>query len=284
MSGAVFRSLPTSGLPGLLSFSANNLQEKILISITSLHWAYWSRGWYVRRHPCNKAHHWSRFCCDSFFSWILLKYFRHCFRVNCGTKMADIEQVQMIPFVWNFFWLEYLRAGFWCRCIWFGFLGPSWFDRTTNQAQLCGSLKNVSLWDFFPLMIILITASLSSNTYNKVSWCEDWTFEGTQSIWFNTLVIPRDFWFSSVTTGLPGLSLVWIVFPRTETIRSHKSRAQSDPINREQESSDFVELCESEVCFLHIHLIGTNVWLPKIHKIPSEVDFESSRSPAKSES
>ena len=49
--------------------------------------------------------------------------------------------------------------------------------------------------------------------------------------------------------------------------------------------SDSVELCETEVCFLHIQLIGTNVWLPKIHNVPLDVDFfESSRSPAKLES
>ena len=45
-----------------------------------------------------------------------------------------------------------------------------------------------------------------------------------------------------------------------------------------------VELRETEVCFLHIQLIGTNVWLPKMHKTPPDVDFESSKSPAKSES
>ena len=45
-----------------------------------------------------------------------------------------------------------------------------------------------------------------------------------------------------------------------------------------------VELCETEVCFLHIQLIGTNVWLSKMHRIPRDVDSESSRSPAKSES
>ena len=43
---------------------------------------------------------------------------------------------------------------------------------------------------------------------------------------------------------------------------------------------DSVELCETEVCFLHIQLTGTNVLLPKIHKALAEVDFESSRSPA----
>ena len=48
--------------------------------------------------------------------------------------------------------------------------------------------------------------------------------------------------------------------------------------------TDSVELCETEVCFLHIQLIGTNVWLPKIHNVAPDVDLESSRSLAKSES
>ena len=71
---------------------------------------------------------------------------------------------------------------------------------------------------------------------------------------------------------------------------------QSNPTNREREYrlisiqcpkrwfSHSVVLCETAVCFLHIKLIGTNVWLPKTHYVPPEVDFESSRSPAKSES
>ena len=40
--------------------------------------------------------------------------------------------------------------------------------------------------------------------------------------------------------------------------------------------SDSVELWDADILFLHIHLMGTNVRLPKIHKIPPEVDFESS--------
>ena len=43
-------------------------------------------------------------------------------------------------------------------------------------------------------------------------------------------------------------------------------------------------MCETAIRFLHIQLTGTNVLLPKIHSTPPEVDFESSRSPAKSES
>ena len=39
--------------------------------------------------------------------------------------------------------------------------------------------------------------------------------------------------------------------------------------------------CETDVCFLHIQLIGTNSQLPNMHSLPSEADVESSRSPAK---
>ena len=77
------------------------------------------------------------------------------------------------------------------------------------------------------------------------------------------------------------------MFPKTETIRSHKSRAgipsNLNPASKEM-ISDSVELCETEVCFLHIQLVGTNVRLPNTHNVPPEVDFESSRSPEKSES
>ena len=45
-----------------------------------------------------------------------------------------------------------------------------------------------------------------------------------------------------------------------------------------------VELWDTDVCFLHIQLMETNVRLPKIHEIHPEVDLESSRSPVKSES
>ena len=88
--------------------------------------------------------------------------------------------------------------------------------------------------------------------------------------------------------GSPRTWSFWYVFPwRTVTIRSQKSSAGIpsilNPASKEM-IYDSVELCETEVCFLHIQLIGTNVWLPKIHSVPPQVDFESSRSPAKSES
>ena len=46
--------------------------------------------------------------------------------------------------------------------------------------------------------------------------------------------------------------------------------------------SDSVKLCDTHVCFLHIQLTRTSAWLPNVHNVLPEVDFESSRSPAKS--
>ena len=45
-----------------------------------------------------------------------------------------------------------------------------------------------------------------------------------------------------------------------------------------------VLLCETAVCFLQVHLIGTNVLLPNMHSTLPDVDVESVRSPAKSAS
>ena len=66
--------------------------------------------------------------------------------------------------------------------------------------------------------------------------------------------------------------------PKVESRQSMRNPASKEMI------SDSVELWDTDVCFLHIQLIGTNVRLPKIHKTLPEVDFESSRPPAKSES
>ena len=82
------------------------------------------------------------------------------------------------------------------------------------------------------------------------------------------------------------LCLGWTVLLIERNVSITISRAGNpsirNPVSRET-ISDFVELCETQVCFLHISLTGTNVRLPKMHRIPPEVDVESSRSPAKSE-
>ena len=87
-----------------------------------------------------------------FLHLILFVFFSTSFRTLCRTGMADVIQTQkMIPFIrCEIPRLACLRVGFWCQCIWFEFLGPKWFDRTTNQAQFCEFWKRVSLPDFFP--------------------------------------------------------------------------------------------------------------------------------------
>ena len=68
---------------------------------------------------------------------------------------------------------------------------------------------------------------------------------------------------------------------------SQRSRASipsmRNPASKEM-IPDAVELKDTDGCFLHIQLMGTSVRLPLIHKTLPEVDLESSRSPAKSES
>ena len=214
--------------------------------------------------------------------------------------MADVEQTQkMIPFITCEISL--------CQCVCELVLGVNVFD--LDCGVQIASIKwqtRATLWvletclivGLLPFKIILITASLSSNTYNTASWWEDWTLEGRKSTLSNSLITLWVclrlwiVWGGGQTSRLffdrsPCSIWFWFVFPRTATIRSHKSRAgipsNLNPTSNEM-ISDSVELCETEVCFLHIQLVGTNVWLPETHSVPPEVDFESSRSPAKSES
>ena len=74
--------------------------QKTLTFITSLLRAFWCRWWHSWGSPCNQTHHWSWLCCDSFFTWFLLRSFWHHFRTICRTEMANVKQTQkMIPFI-----------------------------------------------------------------------------------------------------------------------------------------------------------------------------------------
>ena len=71
------------------------------------------------------------------------------FRTIGRTEMADVEQTQkMIPFIT-------------CHVSFHQYFGVDVFDldvgvhRTTNQKQLCGFWKHVSLSGFFPLQSLL---------------------------------------------------------------------------------------------------------------------------------
>ena len=118
-----------------------------------------------------------------------------------------------------------------------------------------------------------------------------------QDVWRNKVNIIQNVEHSSrlplhvicitANNGFSRSIMVLSCVSKTKTIRYNKSRAGIpsflNPAFKEM-ISDSVELCETAVCFSHIQLLGTNVWLPKTHNVPPEVDFERSISPAKSES
>ena len=66
-----------------------------------------------------------------------------------------------------------------------------------------------------------------------------------------------------------GLGIVVLFERNTSITTSQRSRASNPSIRNPASSemiSDSVELCETEVCFLHIQLTGNNVLLQEIYK------------------
>ena len=137
--------------------------------------------------------------------------------------------------------------------------------RSNNQSSATlWVLETCLIVGLLPLMIILISASLSSNTYNKASWCEDWTFEGTQSILFSALIFPWDLWLLSMIIGRPGLSEVGIVSVQRDDFGFCTTVWNGNLFLTHPTCWNKCTTSENAQC------------------VPPEVDFESSRSPAKS--
>ena len=216
---------------------------------------------------------WSRLCFHR--RWIVWKTFLRSFRHdNALLNMSAI-------------W-------FWCQHTWFESWDPNWFCRTTNPTQLC-ELLTCLIVGLLPLIIIFITASLSSKMCNcdsfskRCAFAETWSTFDRSTFWVNTWLTSGVFLgmlpVSPKLLGL-GLGTPWVVLSTSMTM-SHTSSAGKPSIRKpasSEKKSYSVELWDTEVCFLHIQLIGTNVLLPKKHQTPPDVDFGSSRSPAKSES
>ena len=70
------------------------------------------------------------------------------FRKNLRHGILLLLSDGPIHHAWNCPWSACQQVGFRCQHIWFGPLAPNLSCRTTNQAQLCGSAKHVSLSDF----------------------------------------------------------------------------------------------------------------------------------------
>ena len=187
---------------------------------------------------------------------------------------------------WNVLWLACRRVVFWCQHIWFGSSVLNWFCRTTNQAQLCGFWTRVSLPDFVLCFDVFkdVRLRLASRRMCVGGY--------VIHIWqlLNLSLFLLKWWMIScraqVSSSLLCLAVLFEERHTSITV-SQRSRASSpsmrNPASKEM-ISDSVELWDTDVCFLHIQLMETSVWLLNVHKTPPEVDSESSRSPAMSES
>ena len=166
------------------------------------------------------------------------------------------------------------------------------FGSSNQSRATLWVLETCLIVGLLPFLIILITASLSSNTYNKASWWEDLTFEGIKSTLSKSLITLWDclrFWTvrggertSRLFINRSPCSLwLWFVFPRTATIRSHESSAgipsNLNPASKEM-ISDSVELCETESLFL----AHPTYWHERVTS--QNAQCSTSRSPAITES
>ena len=101
----------------------------------------------------DQIHHWSRFCCDSFFTWIFLRSFRHYFRTICGTEMADAKQTQkMIRYIT----CEVSLGQYACELVlsinvFIWILGSNLIRSYNESRATVWFWKHVSLSGFFPL-------------------------------------------------------------------------------------------------------------------------------------
>ena len=134
------------------------------------------------------------------------------------TEMANVKQTQkMIPFITCEVSLGISMSASWflvsMYLIWiFG----SKLIRSNNQSRATlWVLETCLIVGLLPFMIILITVSLSSNTYNKASWREDWTFEGIKSTLSKSLITLWD------------CLRLWIVWGGEQTSRWFFNKSQS---------------------------------------------------------
>ena len=148
-------------------------------------------------------------------------------------------------------------------------------------------LETCLIVGFLLFIIILMTPSLSSKTYNRTSRFADWTFEGTKSMSCTTSIKLQDL-FSHLRVA------PWHLKHK----KYFQRQKQLDPTIPEQANHPISVLCPQRQfqillnCEKQLFVSCTSNLLEQMydcqkkkkHNVPPEVDFESSRSPAKSES
>ena len=238
----------------------------ILTSVTSLPRAYWSRAtvsW-------QQMHHLSRFCCDAFFSWILLRSFPHCVRAHCGTWNGwHWTSTQMIPLMTCeiFFGWHVSELVFGVNVFSFGFWDPDsikWlikrFSVSPGNMSCCGTPP---FNDHLDHCFIVFKHTQQSFLMRRLV--------------LSTLIFPWDFLTSFSINRSP--RSVWSLSHASKNRNNQIPLFQSKQPVQSQFSvrRDDFRFCRTvrngSLFLLHIQLIRTNVWLPKMHNVPPEVGF-----------
>ena len=138
--------------------------------------AFWSSRSKNNRSPFaasrDSIHHRFHLCCDSFFTCIFLRSFRHHFRTIDRTETANVKQTKkMIPFITCEISLgQCMSASWFLVSMYLIWILETKLIRSNNQSRApLWVLETCLIVVLLPFLIILITASLSSNTHNKAS-------------------------------------------------------------------------------------------------------------------
>ena len=126
---------------------------------------------------------------------------------------------------WNYFQPTCQQVGSWCQHIWFGFLGSE-LTRSNNQSDATlWVLDTCLIVGLLPLMIILITASVSSKIFN---WASNWEESAFVTTWstFDT----------SSTSRFPFLLNLVVGFELRISPRTRFSRTWSSTFSFRQQS------------------------------------------------
>ena len=189
--------------------------------------------------------------------------------------------------------LQNARARFWIRfVIAFSQVSASscWDPANGGMGLSRGSVKHASLWTSTfdnHLNYCLVVKDIQHSAGVRMR-CISWSVINV--CWNVVGVLDWDgvvhVWLDNCRRVSPWLSLSQSISSVRYGMKyfNHQIPQRAGILSMREMISASVELCETEVCFLHIQLIGTNVCLPKMHRILLDVDFESSRSPAESES
>ena len=188
------------------------------------------------------------------------------------------------------------------------------FSQRVCKLVLCVNVTDLNLW----VQINPVKQPVQSNSVGpwNIPHCKTTTFDkhfdyrlivlidiqhstGTRmlSIWWNVINVCRNdvgvldwdgvmhVWLDNCRRVSTGPCVLFCTEWNTWITKSHTVRART-PSMRKPASTEMisasVELCETDVGYLHIQLVDTNVWLPKNTQDTSWCWFWVSKSPAKS--